>query len=155
MELKKGDVVKIERGMMIKAKIPEKFAYPEKPFSNKFVESSILVGKKYHYPREATTPLETVKSEIETKIVQALSGYGIQPITQQDKIANFIESLELKEEHDEFSGSIYEGDYEVTHVDKKEYLTWVYCTKVDDSCTTIRFNLTDNFNSNVKVVSRA
>lgn len=154
MRVKQGDIVKIERGMMIKAKIPEKFALPNKPFSDVFVEQSVLVGKKYHYPREATIPLETVKTELEAKIAKELSVYGIQAITCKEKIDNFIESLQLYEDYEEFFACIYEGDYEVSYIDKKEHFTWVYCNKLDDPGISIRFNINDNFNSNVKVVSQ-
>lgn len=153
VKLQRHDIIKVEKGMVINAKIPEKFTQTKDVFSEKIVEKEFVVGKIYHFPHPALT-VGKINSNIHTTIEDKLISYGLNPDVFNDKIKNFIKDLDLKLEKDTFDASIYEGEYKVyfTLYEHGEY--WVFCEKLDDSGIEIKFSQDYDENEKVKVLTK-
>ena len=111
--LKKGDIIRLEKGMQIYAEVPEYVLSNANPFSTKKVEKLFIIGKIYK--REEISKIERMG-----KVRDAIKDI----IKVSDKqVENFINSLELDFSAKEFDTSIYEGEYVVDY-DQAHIYDW-------------------------------
>lgn len=143
VKLKRHDIIKINKGMCVWAKIPQKFVFSNcilEPKCNSTYEHSFDVGKIYTFPCATTFDLKTVKSELKDNINSVLSEYGADPTNHKEKIDEFIKSLNLSTKKDTFDTSIFEGEYKIYHTDLCDGFNWIFCEKLDGSGLELKFD---------------
>lgn len=100
-----GDVIKIEKGMEIKAKIPKKFIYENKRFSNELDEHKIIVGETYTNECDNNEILnKTVEDIIHT--FDFRTGLKV----NKEEIEKFVKSI-IKQDDDVLNTNDYMGEY--------------------------------------------
>ena len=143
--LQENDIFRLEKGMNVYAFVPEKFVFVNTPFSEKLNEHAICIG----LPLKKRVPN---KDEMIIEI-QKLLGTHMHLELSDKQIENFIESLNLNFNAEEFDTSVFLGEYRVY---KAEWNGgkhdgpdgWhVYCHKVDDPNIAIHFDQTGYFNA--------
>ena len=154
--LQENDIFRLEEGMKVYAFVPEKFVFVNAPFSEKLQEHAICIG----HPLSKRIPN---KDEIIVEILRLL-GTHMHLALSHEQIENFIESLDLNFDAEEFDTSVFLGEYRVY---KAEWNGgkhdgpdgWhVYCHKVDDPNVAIHFYQTGYFtvtNPNIQPLSQA
>lgn len=141
--LQVNDIFRLKEGMKVLAFVPEKFVFVNAPFSEKLHEHAIFVGKslRKRIPNKDEMIIE----------IQNLLGSHMHLELSDEQIENFIESLNLNFNAEEFDTSVFLGEYRVY---KAEWNGgkhdgpdgWhVYCHKVDDPNVAIHFYQTGYF----------
>lgn len=147
--LQRGDVIRLVRGMKVYAKMPDKFRYQNAPFSDEITKSDIVIGKIY---RREEVSKDSVIEEVGDRLEHVV------PATYE-QVKDFVESLGLDYEAQEFDASIYEGEYMVDYVScdgggiqgtPSGYETYpngwhVFCTKKDNPSIQVDFYQTGCF----------
>lgn len=131
--LQKGDIFRLEKGMNVYAFIPEKFSRCSiSPFSNQLTSIPINVGeilyKNFFLKKEALIEMltEQIKSLIKSDKVT------------DEKVLNFINSLDLDFSPEEFDTFVFVGEYQVYKVEQN--VGWhVFCKKVDSPEIRVHF----------------
>ncbi len=148
--LQRGDVIRLEPGMMIYADIPSMFrggAF----FDKKNCHREIKIGQVY---KSTPQSAQALKEEVYEKI------WHIIPVDKQ-QVSDFVNSLSLDLEEKSFDSSVYAGEYVVySAVSNGGAGCWdgtpypdgwhVYCHKVDDPSVEVDFYQTGCFTAMIK-----
>lgn len=104
--LERGNIVEFKKGMKVKAKIAEKFAYANCPFSSKETCHAVTIGDKL-----TNSTVETKKEEVRVALRQLLESNGV--LVEDKEVDNFINPF-LEQYHEEtLDTSIFSGRYVV------------------------------------------
>lgn len=147
--LQKGDLIRLEKGMKVYTMIPEKFCCSNAPFGETLTRKDIVIGKTY---RKEAVSKDTVVEAVRNRIEHVIP-------TTYEQVRDFVESLGLNYEAEEFDASIYEGEYVVDYVSydgggtqgtPSGYETYpdgwhVFCTKKDNPQIQVNFYQTGCF----------
>lgn len=133
--LHEGDLVRLEKGMMVHAPIPEKFRYGGS-FSEQIHQPHICIGEVC---RKEAADKEHVLEEMLSEIRKRLSDYDDKVVTNEIFQA-FVNSLGLNLSTEEFDTSMFAGIYRVYEAKLTEDTSlpsssenWtVYCEKVNE-----------------------
>lgn len=152
--LRKGDLVRLERGMEVWAKVPQNSYFSNRQFSTMFSEQAIVIGRVY-----------CQKGKDEAEIVDLVFNQisHIIPVSIE-QVGDFVKSLKLDYSPKEFDSSVFEGIYMVDQTrlrggdsveqDDPDYYQgrdhlpegWrVYCHKVDNPEIKVSFYQTGRF----------
>lgn len=158
--LQKGDIIRLEKGMKVYAKIPEMFCCSNKMFccsnrnfSTEIVETVIEIGQRYCREHQS-------KEQLINRLMECIN--SVICVTE-NQIANFVKSLNLDFEKKELDTSIYAGEYVVDWVTKNGGETqlcmsgsesyqdgWhVYCTKTEEPSVHVHFYQTGCFTATI------
>lgn len=156
--LRKGDLVRLERGMEVWAKVPQNAYFSNRQFSTMFSEQAIVIGRVY-----------CQKGKDEAEIVDLVFNQisHIIPVSIE-QVGDFVKSLKLDYSPKEFDSSVFEGVYMVEQTrlrggdsveqDDPDYYQgrdhlpegWrVYCHKVDNPEITVNFYQTGHFHGSI------
>lgn len=146
--LQKGDQIRLEKGMEVYAKIPDRFRYCNQPFSSISSNFDIKIGEIYR--KEAPS-----KEALIEKIMCSLTYIEV----TEEQVTAFVDSLSLNYNSEEFDTSLYAGEYVVDSTSLCGGGTqgtpsgtetfpdgWcVFCSKIDDPSIQVHFYQTGCF----------
>lgn len=132
--LQKGDVIRLDKGMKVYAKVPEKVLNKYRPFSTEKIRTDVLIGEMYCKP-------EISKHDILCEMMNAINSI----VEVSDKqVEDIIDFLNLDFSATVFDSSIYEGEFIVDYIDYNG--GWhVNCFKKDDPSIQVDFYQTGCF----------
>lgn len=131
--LQRGDIIFLDKGMMIRTRIPKKIYEPDSFFSKEYVSAIIEIGKVYKSP--PIDKLYFIKKlqkhfcELELEDIEMLADIMYKKCTKSYKI-------------EELDTSKYIGNYIVTSAgnkDKEDSVYNVVCFKQDDPSIRVEF----------------
>ena len=133
-KVKKGDIIRLKKGMKVKVTLPEKFCDEDRPFSHTMVSKVITIGEIL------TTNPYTIK-KVEEKLKDfCLVEFGIRLSNKQ--VGTFAVSLPIDYEEKRFDTSFFEGEYEVLeaqYLNIRIYPYYVKCRKKDCKAAFVEF----------------
>ena len=152
--LRKGDLIRLESGMEIWAKIPQNAYFSNRQFSDKVSEEAIVIGRVYRQKgKDEKEIIETIFEKISNIVPVSIS-----------QVEDFVKSLKLDYSQKEFDSSVFEGVYIVDQTrlnggysieqDDPDYYAdrrylpdgWrVYCHKLDNPEIKVNFYQTGRF----------
>ena len=124
--LKRGDVIRLEKGMMIRTNIPERIYEYDKPFSKETINAIIEIGRIY---RSSFAKKDIIIGKIRHYLEE--NGIGV----SDGQVEDFINSLNINYNSEELDTSIYVGTYIVSEADFEKNKTGPYkvkCFKILD-----------------------
>ena len=152
--LRKGDLVRLERGMEIWAKVPQNAYFSNRQFSTMVSEQAIVIGRVYRQKGKS-------EAELVDLVFNQIS--HIIPVSIE-QVKALVQSLHLDYSEKRFDSSIFCGVYMVDQTrlsggdsveqDDPDYYQgrnhlpegWrVYCHKVDNPDITVNFFQTGRF----------
>ena len=148
--LKKGDIIKLEKGMRVYTTIPTKFLNPAVPLSTEYTHSDISIGDILH---RKLVP----KNYLEEKIKRLFENEGIS-LKNDIKIPELVNSLNINTSAEIFDTSYLEGEYIVknTREDGGNYQHphghHVFCRKLN-SGVDVDFYQTGSFTAMIENIT--
>ena len=110
MKLKKGNVIRLEKGMRVYAPIPIKFIYSNRRISNELNREAVEVGKVYNNHKNFEETIEDSINSMVEDIQELFLDNDIK--IEESKIANFVKSNIPEQKKDQFI--LEEGEFLVT-----------------------------------------
>lgn len=130
--IKVGDIIRLEKSMIVDTFVAENIYLPDKPFSKKKIMASVEIGKIYR-------GVPFLRDKMMERVMKVFEEFGIYPT--RERVEAFIESLEI-EDSEEFDTSVLIGKYIVNKaefVNGKNGSYKVNCFKISDPTIVVEF----------------
>ena len=132
--VKKGDIIRLNKGMNIKVTLPEMYCDNEKPSSKEKVRLPITIG-------EILKTIPYSRKEVEEKVTEfCLKELGTN--VSRKVVKDFVDSLPIDYQVKIFDTKYFEGEYivvEARYLNIRIYPYYVKCRKRDDESVFVEF----------------